>query len=67
MRKPVTLVRRLLGEGLVDGIEPLDASAAVGGGKRLSQEGLARTPLEVVRPRTSGPGGHHVIHAPRGA
>ncbi|MFF0061203.1 hypothetical protein ACFYRC_06585 [Streptomyces sp. NPDC005279] len=66
MRKPVTLVRRLLGEGLVDGIEPLDASA-VGGGKRLFQEGLAPTPLEVVRSRTSGPGGHHVIHAPRGA
>lgn len=66
MRKPVTLVRRLLDEGLVDGIELLVAPA-VGGGKRLFQEGLAPTLLEVVRSRTFGPGVHHVIHAPRGA
>ncbi|MFD9223580.1 hypothetical protein ACFWDI_27090 [Streptomyces sp. NPDC060064] len=39
----------------------------VGSGKRLFQEELAKTPLEVVRSTTFGSGVHHVIHAPRSA
>ncbi|MEU9011700.1 hypothetical protein AB0D12_18355 [Streptomyces sp. NPDC048479] len=40
----------------------------VGSGKRRPfQEGLAKTPLEVVRSTTFGSGVHHVIYAPRSA
>ncbi|MFF3459255.1 hypothetical protein ACFYXH_34055 [Streptomyces sp. NPDC002730] len=47
--------------------KPLIDPVVVGSGKPLFQEGLAKTPLEVVRSTTFGSGVHHVIHAPRSA
>ncbi|MGP3950038.1 dihydrofolate reductase family protein [Streptomyces sp. 7N604] len=59
-----TLVQWLLREGLVDEIELLIDPVIVGSGKRLFQDGLDTTPLEVVSSRMFGSGVHHLIYAP---
>ncbi|MEZ0089099.1 dihydrofolate reductase family protein [Streptacidiphilus sp. EB129] len=60
-----TLVQWLLREGLVDQIELLVDPVVIGHGKRLFQDGLERTPLDVVSSRMFGSGVHHVVYAPK--
>ncbi|MBD0737339.1 dihydrofolate reductase family protein [Streptomyces sp. CBMA29] len=62
-----TLVRWLLGQGLVDEFDLLVHPIVVGRGKRLFQDGLPRTPFTVVSSEMFASGVHHVVYAPRKA
>ncbi|MER5769799.1 dihydrofolate reductase family protein [Streptomyces sp. NPDC001985] len=66
VRGSATLVRWLLGRGLVDEFDLLIAPVIVGTGKRLFSEDLPRTPLRVVRATPLPSGVQHVVYAPSG-
>ncbi|QIQ06397.1 dihydrofolate reductase family protein [Streptomyces liangshanensis] len=59
-----TLVRWLLGEGLVDEIELLVDPLIVGHGKRLFEPGTGPLPLRLVSSRTFATGVLHLVYAP---
>lgn len=62
-----TLVRWLLGAGLVDEIDLLIDPVLVGRGKKLFADGAAAVPLTVVSSEMFASGVHHVVYAPMGA
>ena len=61
-----TLVRSLLGEGLIDELHLMVHPIVLGGGKRLFEETGDRMDLELVRSRAFATGVVHLIYAPAG-
>lgn len=59
-----TLVRALLGEGLVDELRLVIMPVLLGGGKTIFPEDAAKRPLELVSTVTSGTGAHVCTYRP---
>ncbi len=62
-----TLVRSLLGEGLLDELRLLVHPIVVGSGKRLFEDGIGQKPLKLVDSKTFSTGVLYLTYQPAGA